>query len=61
MALKTDPNLRDHDAFYADLLDAHRGLSEAESHAFNARLVMVLANHVGDLEALKEALALARR
>lgn len=55
-----EPNLADPDGFYAELLAAHRGLTEAESHALDARLVLVLANHVGDAEALSEALALAR-
>ncbi len=55
-----EPNLPDQDGFYAELLVAHRGLSEAESHALDARLVLILANHVGDREALREALALAR-
>lgn len=59
--LVTDLNLIEHDAFYARLLAAHRGLSEAESQALNARLILILANHVGDLEALTEALDLARR
>ena len=40
---------------------AHQGLSEAESHALNARLVLILANHIGDLAVLQDALALARR
>lgn len=61
MALSEVSILREHDEFYAELLAAHRGLSEAESHALNARLVLILANHVGDLDALREALALARR
>ncbi|MDJ0858438.1 MAG: DUF2783 domain-containing protein [Dinoroseobacter sp.] len=61
MTLVTRPNLNEHDAFYAELLAAHRGLSDEESHAFNARLVLILANHVGDLEALRAALELARK
>lgn len=61
MALVTSPNLADHDGFYAELLAAHRGLSEAESHRLNARLVLILANHVGDRDVLSEALAAARR
>lgn len=61
MPLIETPNLAEHDQFYADLLAAHRGLTEAESHALNAQLVMILANHVGDLETLQQALALARR
>ena len=58
--LVTKPNIADADGFYARLLAAHRGLSEAESHALNARLVLVLANHVGDAETLDAALLLAR-
>ncbi|MDJ0994720.1 MAG: DUF2783 domain-containing protein [Dinoroseobacter sp.] len=61
MTLVTHPNLDEHDAFYAELLAAHRGLSDEESHALNARLVLILANHVGDLEALRAALELARK
>ncbi len=60
MALTTSPNIEDADGFYADLLAAHKGLTEAESQALNARLVLILANHVGDREALAEALRLAR-
>jgi hypothetical protein len=50
----------DADGFYAKLLASHRGLTEAQSHALNARLVLILANHVGDAAALDAALALAR-
>ena len=49
------------DDFYEALIRAHQGLSEAESHTLNARLVLILANHIGDLTVLQEALALARR
>src|SRR5690606_37400624 len=58
--LITTPNIPDTDGFYAGLLAAHRGLTEAESHALNARLVLVLANHIGDRKVLEQALALAR-
>ena len=61
MPLIMTPNHPDPDAFYADLIAAHEGLEEAESHALNARLILILANHIGDREALKEALALASR
>ena len=54
------PNLGQSDDFYAALLAAHEGLSAEETHRLNARLVLVLANHIGDLEALEEALAVAR-
>lgn len=58
--LETKPNIAAPDDFYADLLAAHEGLSKDESDAFNARLILVLANHVGDREALHEALEAAR-
>ena len=61
MPLTLDPNIADADRFYADLLAAHDGLSEAESHAFNARLVLILANQVGDHETLRQALDAAAR
>lgn len=60
MSLIREPNLDDADGFYADLLAAHRGLDSDASAALNARLVLILANHVGDRAALAEALALAR-
>jgi uncharacterized protein DUF2783 len=49
------------DDFYEALIRAHEGLSQAESHTLNARLVLILANHIGDFSVLQEALALARR
>ncbi|KUF10373.1 DUF2783 domain-containing protein [Pseudoponticoccus marisrubri] len=61
MALNTQPNIADPDEFYAELIRAHDGLSDAESAAFNARLVLLLANHVGDRATLTEALAAARK
>ncbi|TCP39745.1 DUF2783 domain-containing protein [Rhodovulum marinum] len=61
MKLIDTPNLDDHDGFYAELLAAHRGLSEAQSHALNAQLVLILANHIGDRQVLSEALDLARK
>ena len=59
--LKTALNLADADGTYADLIAAHDGLSEAQSHALNARLILILANHIGDQEAFRQALQLARR
>ncbi len=53
-------NLADHDGFYAELLAAHQGMSEDEQRAFHARLILILANHVGDRAALSDALKLAR-
>jgi hypothetical protein len=60
MALKRDPNVADPDGLYAAIIDAHADLSEAESVALNARLVLLLANHIGDAATLREALAIAR-
>ena len=54
------PNLRDPDGFYAALVAAHEGLSDEASALLNARLVLILANQVGEPEVLDEALALAR-
>ncbi len=59
-ALKT-PRITDPDGFYAELLGAHEGMSEADSHAMNARLVLLLANAVGDRGVLSEAIALAKK
>ena len=61
MRLIREPNVADHDGWYAELLAAHEGLSEEESHALDARLVLILANHVGDREVLAEALVLAKQ
>ena len=58
--LETDFNLDSADDFYEALIEAHRDLSTAQSHALNARLVLLLANHIGSLPVLREALAAAR-
>ncbi|MGL4234832.1 DUF2783 domain-containing protein [Tabrizicola sp.] len=61
MTLITTPNLPDPDGAYAALLAAHKGLTEPESQALNARLVLILMNHIGDQAFLAKALELARR
>ncbi|MFV0474871.1 MAG: DUF2783 domain-containing protein [Pikeienuella sp.] len=58
--LNREPNLARVDDVYAAILEAHKGLSAEASAALNARLVLILANHIGDEGALREALALAR-
>jgi hypothetical protein len=58
--LITDPHLEAPDDFYEALLDAHRDLGTAQSHELNAKLVLLLANHIGRLDVLREALAAAR-
>jgi hypothetical protein len=60
MTLNTQPNLAQPDDFYQALIDAHAGLSDTQSAALNARLILLLANQVGDLETLKEAINAAR-
>lgn len=60
MSLITTKNIADHDGAYAALIAAHKGLTEAESTAFNARLILILMNHVGDRKVIDEALALAK-
>ncbi|MTI16154.1 DUF2783 domain-containing protein [Rhodobacteraceae bacterium RKSG542] len=57
--LQTKPNLKDPDGFYSELLKAHEGKTLEESQQINAKLVLILANHVGDRAVLREALALA--
>jgi hypothetical protein len=56
MTLNTDPNIPDPDGFYDALLAAHQGLSKDESDSLNARLILILANHVGDRAVLQQAL-----
>jgi hypothetical protein len=58
--LITEPHLDAPDEFYEALIEAHRDLVAADSHALNARLVLLLANHIGELDVLKQALRLAR-
>ncbi|NJN40140.1 MAG: DUF2783 domain-containing protein [Gammaproteobacteria bacterium] len=60
MRLNTDPNLDSPDAFYEALVAMHRGLTDDQSEIVNARLILVLANHIGDLEILGQAIQIAR-
>jgi len=57
--LNLNPNIDNADDFYADLLAAHEGLETEASHALNARLLLVLANHIGDRRVLSQALVAA--
>ncbi|WP_415404864.1 DUF2783 domain-containing protein [Tateyamaria sp. SN3-11] len=61
MDLNLEPNIADPDGFYDELLAAHQGLSKEDSDALNARLILVLANHIGDRDVLRAALAAAKR
>ncbi len=71
MPLTTETNFREEgrrafrpyragDDFYEALIETHRDLSEEQSAQVNARLILILANHIGDLDVLREAMALAR-
>ena len=60
MGLTLTPNIPDPDGFYDELLAAHEGLSDADNEALNARLVLLLANHIGDRDVLRAALEAAK-
>ena len=59
-ALNTTLNIGSPDDFYERLIDMHRDLSPEQSHAANARLVLLLANHIGDAKVLTDAMTRAR-
>ncbi len=60
MPLNRQPNIADADDFYRELIDSQRGLSGAQAEMLTTKLVLILANQVGDREVLREAIALAR-
>jgi hypothetical protein len=60
MTIRLDPNIEAPDDFYQALIDMHRDLDEAQSQLVNAKLILLLANHIGDMQILREALRLAR-
>ncbi len=71
MPLNTDPNFREAgkryfqtfspgDAFYEALIEMHRDLSDEQSAAVNARMILLLSNHIGDIAVLREAMQIAR-
>ena len=60
MTLDSGTNIQQPDDFYQALIDAHVGLTDEQSAALNARLVLLLANQVGDLATLQQAIAAAR-
>jgi hypothetical protein len=71
MSLITEPNFKDFekpvfrefspgDDFYASLISAHEGLSDEQSHELNAKLVLILSNHIGDISIVKQALDVGR-
>ena len=60
MSIAADRLSPDQDDFYEALMEAHAGLDENEGHALNARLVLMMANRIGDLASLREILSTAR-
>lgn len=60
MPLTLTPNIPDPDGFYDELLGAHAKLTKDESDALNARLILTLANHIGDRDVLRAALEAAK-
>lgn len=58
-SLTITPNLPDPDGFYEELITLHDGKTKERSDAINAKLVLILANHIGDQDILREAMALA--
>jgi hypothetical protein len=60
MTLNTEPNLAAPDDFYESLIEMHRDLTPEESAAVNARLILLLANHIGDADVLMQAMQRAR-
>ena len=59
MKLNTEPNIARPDDFYEALIDLHRGLTDEQSRQLNARLILLLANHIGDMEVLAQAMKAA--
>ncbi len=60
MTLDSEANIQHPDDFYQTLIDAHAGLTDEQSAVLNARLVLLLANQIGDLRTLQQAIAAAR-
>ena len=58
--LNTEPNIAAPDDFYEALIDTHRDLAPEQSELVNAKLILLLANHIGDLDVLRQAMAHAR-
>ena len=58
--MKTTLNLQDADTFYEQLMDAHAGLSRQQTELLNARLILLLANQIGDARVLRDCIEAAR-
>ena len=60
MTLNLEPNIGSPDDFYQELIDLHRELSDEQSALVNAKLILLFANHIGDMEVLHAAMTAAR-
>ena len=58
--LNTESNIALPDDFYEELIDLHRDLTDEQSALVNAKLILLFANHIGDMEVLRAAMAAAR-
>lgn len=61
MSLIVASQFKDPDTAFVTLIEARRGLSQDDAAALDAKLVLILANHIGDIDVLKEAIALAKQ
>ena len=61
MKLNTEPNIDRPDDFYEALIDLHRDLTDDQSRQLNARLILLLANHIGDMDVLAQAMKTAAK
>ena len=59
--LRTEPGVENPDDFYARLIELHEGLSSEESHKVNAKVILMLANHIGDTDVLHEVLEYVKK
>ncbi len=60
MPLNTKANIARPDDFYQELIDLHRDLSDDESRDVNAKLILLLSNHIGDIDVLRKAMEIAK-
>lgn len=59
MSLNIKPNISDPDGFYQELIDSQREMDDVEAERMNCKLVLILANHIGDREIIRQAIRLA--
>lgn len=59
MKLNLEPNIADPDGFYQQLIDSQRDMDDEQAERMNCKLILILANHIGDREVIREAIAAA--